>query len=114
MSTFDQTWFLKRGVEGDRGWVQISDAITNLSTDPTLLKSIAYLIFIATSNRHSQFIERPVMISVEDFSSDSSEEERNDDEEYKCKGKSSLKGPSVITRSQSRKNLEPLDNNADL
>jgi len=95
--------------------LQISDIITNSSTDPTLLKSVAYLIFIASSNRYSPFIEKPVMVAVEDLSSDTSDEEQKDDKEFKYKGKknSSLKGPNVITRSQSRQTLGPLDTNAN-
>jgi hypothetical protein len=58
LSTFDQTWFLKRGIRKDQGWLQVSDVVTNTSTDPTLLKSIAYIIFIASNNGYSPFIER--------------------------------------------------------
>ncbi|PKY50767.1 hypothetical protein RhiirA4_446532 [Rhizophagus irregularis] len=60
LSTFDQTWFLKRGVIGNHGWLQVSDVITNTSTDPTLLKSIAYIISIASNNCYSPFIEKPL------------------------------------------------------
>ncbi len=55
------------------------------------------------------------MVAVEDLSSDTSDEEQKDDKEFKYKGKknSSLKGPNVITRSQSRQTLGPLDTNAN-
>ncbi|CAB5215962.1 unnamed protein product [Rhizophagus irregularis] len=60
LSTFDQTWFLKRGIIGNHGWLQVSDVITNTSTEPTLLKSIAYIISIASNNCYSPFIEKPL------------------------------------------------------
>ncbi|CAI2166718.1 9160_t:CDS:2 [Funneliformis geosporum] len=88
-------WVLKR-VKGDQGWLQISDAITNASTDHTLLKSVAYLIFIASSNRYAPFIEKPIMVAVDG------------------KKISSLKEPTVITRSQSRQTLGPLNSNTNL
>ncbi|CAJ0651089.1 14744_t:CDS:2 [Entrophospora sp. SA101] len=112
LSTFNQTWFLKRGVKEDQGWLQISDVITNTSTDPTLLKSVAYVIFTATSNRYSPFIEKPAMFAVKELSSDTSDEEQKDDKDLKYKGKNntSSKGLNVITRSQSRQALGSLGN----
>ncbi|CAG8487769.1 7762_t:CDS:2, partial [Ambispora gerdemannii] len=54
-----------RGVKENHGWLHVSDAITNTSTDPTLLKSVAYIIFVASNNRYSPFLEKPVMVAVE-------------------------------------------------
>nr|CAG8603795.1 510_t:CDS:2 [Entrophospora candida] len=83
LSTFNQTWFLKRGVKEDQGWLQTSDVITNTSTDPTLLKSVAY----------------PAMFAVKELSSDTSDEEQKDDKDLKYKGKKNTpsKGLNVIT-----------------
>ncbi|CAI2164507.1 8273_t:CDS:2 [Funneliformis geosporum] len=96
---FEKKSFKRRNlqrVKGDQGWLQISDAITNASTDHTLLKSVAYLIFIASSNRYAPFIEKPIMVAVDG------------------KKISSLKEPTVITRSQSRQTLGPLNSNTNL
>ncbi|CAG8687663.1 5689_t:CDS:2 [Funneliformis caledonium] len=60
LSTFNQTWFLKR---------------------------VAYVIFTATSNRYSPFIEKPAMFAVKELSSDTSDEEQKDDKDLKYKGK---------------------------
>ncbi|CAG8769242.1 27165_t:CDS:2, partial [Racocetra persica] len=102
LSTFDQTFFLKRNVKGNKGFLQISDAVTNVSIEPTLLKSISYIISLSSNNRYSKFIDKPIMITKE-LSPDTSEEEQKNIIAYKYKGKkiSTTKEPNVLTRNRS-------------
>lgn len=102
LSTYDQTWFFERGVVGEEhGWLHVSDAITNLSTDPTLLKSVAYVIDLASKSRYAPFLERPIMIVDNvDEESDSPDKEQKDDSEFKYKGDLLPKSLNVATRSQ--------------
>ncbi|GBC21673.2 hypothetical protein GLOIN_2v1763835 [Rhizophagus irregularis DAOM 181602=DAOM 197198] len=102
LSTYDQTWFFERGVVGeDHGWLHVSDAITNLSTDPTLLKSVAYVIDLASKSRYTPFLERPIMVSDNvDEEPDSPDREQKDDSEFKYKGNLLPKSLNVATRSQ--------------
>ncbi|CAG8769562.1 11030_t:CDS:10, partial [Dentiscutata erythropus] len=110
LSTFDQTFFLKRSVKENNGFLQISDAVTNVSTEPTLLKSISYIIFLSSNNQYSKFIDKPIMVTKE-LSSGTSEEERKDIIAYKYKGrKISTKEPNVLTRKRSHM-LQSLNNN---
>ncbi|CAG8627765.1 8600_t:CDS:1, partial [Ambispora gerdemannii] len=110
------TWFLKRGGKRKPCVVACVGAITNTSTDPTLLKSVAYITFVASNNRYSPFLEKPVMVAVEELSSDRSDEEQKDNKEFKYKGKEnlSLKGSNVVTRIQRRQALRSLDTNVNL
>ncbi|RGB24671.1 hypothetical protein C1646_772746, partial [Rhizophagus diaphanus] len=98
LSTYDQTWFLERGVVGeDHGWLHISDTITNSSTDPTLLKSVAYIKDLTFKNRYVPFLEKPVMIADNvDEESDSSDKEQKGDSDFNLFPKNS----NVITRKQ--------------
>ncbi|CAI2195665.1 6413_t:CDS:2, partial [Funneliformis geosporum] len=54
LSTYDQTWVLKMGVEKvegkDYGWLHVSNTIMCASTNPTLLKSVAYIIDLASND----------------------------------------------------------------
>ncbi|CAG8767666.1 38676_t:CDS:2, partial [Gigaspora margarita] len=77
------------------------DPISNTSTDPTLFNSITYIIFISNS-RYAPYIDKPKMITDEEPSnSGTSDNEQNDDKEFKYKKKLSLKESNVATRSQS-------------
>ncbi|RGB29044.1 hypothetical protein C1646_767084 [Rhizophagus diaphanus] len=102
LSTYDQTWFFERGVVGeDHGWLHVSDAITNLSTDPTLLKSVAYVIDLASKGRYTPFLERPIMVADNvDEEPDSPGREQKGDSEFKYKGNLLPKSLNVATRSQ--------------
>ncbi|CAB5364298.1 unnamed protein product [Rhizophagus irregularis] len=108
LSTYDQTWFLERGVVGeDHGWLHISDTITNSSTDPTLLKSVAYIIDLASKNRYAPFLEKPIMIADNvDEESDSSDKEQIGDSDFKYRGNLFPKNSNVITRKQNHQYLE--------
>ncbi|KAF0452011.1 serine/threonine protein kinase [Gigaspora margarita] len=102
LSSYDQTWFLQRGIIGDHDWLRVSDPISNASTDPTLLKSIAYIIFVASNSRYAPYIDKPILITDEESSnSGTSDNEQKDDKEFKYKKALSLKEPNVVTRSQS-------------
>ncbi|CAG8775603.1 1199_t:CDS:2, partial [Gigaspora rosea] len=57
--------FFQRNVKGNKGFLQISDAVTNESTEPTLLKSISYIISLSSNNRYSKFIDNPIMTTKE-------------------------------------------------
>lgn len=115
MSTYDQTWFLERGVVGeDHGWLHISDTITNSSTDPTLLKSVAYIIDLASKNRYAPFLEKPIMIADNvDEESDSSDKEQKGDSDFKYRGNLFPKNSNVITRKQNHQVLRS-DNNINI
>uniref|UniRef100_U9SQK0 Uncharacterized protein n=1 Tax=Rhizophagus irregularis (strain DAOM 181602 / DAOM 197198 / MUCL 43194) TaxID=747089 RepID=U9SQK0_RHIID len=109
LSTYDQTWFLKREavkVEGE----------DHTSTSPTLLKSVAYMIDLASNDHYAPFLKKPMMTADtnEDDKDDESIPEKKDDSEFKYKGYLLPKGPNVVTRSQSRQVLGSLDTNVDL
>ncbi|PKK66347.1 hypothetical protein RhiirC2_868353 [Rhizophagus irregularis] len=110
LSTYDQTWFLKREavkVEGE----------DHTSTSPTLFKSVAYMIDLASNNHYAPFLKKPMM-TVDDTNEDDKDDEpiseKKDDSEFKYKGYLLPKGPNVVTRSQSRQVLGSLDTNVDL
>ncbi|CAB4377277.1 unnamed protein product [Rhizophagus irregularis] len=121
LSTYDQTWFLKREVvkvEGeDHGLLYVSNTIMSVSTSPTLLKSVAYMIDLASNNHYAPFLKKPMM-TVDDTNEDDKDDEpiseKKDDSEFKYKGYLLPKGPNVVTRSQSRQVLGSLDTNVDL
>jgi hypothetical protein len=99
-------------VRKDYGWLHVSDTITNSSTDPTLLKSVAYIIRLASINRYAPFLGKPVMVADNaDEESDSSDREQKDDNDFKYKGNLFPKNSNVITRSQDRQILGFLDTN---
>ncbi|CAB4435754.1 unnamed protein product [Rhizophagus irregularis] len=120
LSTYDQTWFLKREavkVEGeDHGQLYVSNTVTSTSTSPTLLKSVAYMIDLASNDHYAPFLKKPMMTADtnEDDKDDESIPEKKDDSEFKYKGYLLPKGPNVVTRSQSRQVLGSLDTNVDL
>ncbi|GBC12356.2 hypothetical protein GLOIN_2v1788144 [Rhizophagus irregularis DAOM 181602=DAOM 197198] len=66
LSIYDQMWFLKRKVyrveEENYGLLSISGFIKNTSTDPTLLRSIVYIINLASNDRYTPFLKKPTMI----------------------------------------------------
>ncbi|EXX70942.1 kinase-like domain-containing protein [Rhizophagus irregularis DAOM 181602=DAOM 197198] len=121
LSTYDQTWFLKREVvnvgEEDHGRLYVSNTIMSVSTSPTLLKSVAYMIDLASNNHYAPFLKKPTM-TVDDTNEDDKDDEpiseKKDDSEFKYKGYLLPKGPNVVTRSQSRQVLGSLDTNVDL
>ncbi|RIB14492.1 hypothetical protein C2G38_2195038 [Gigaspora rosea] len=57
-----------RGINGVYDWLRVSDPISNTSTDPTLLKSIAYIIFVASNSRYAPYIDKPKLITDEESS----------------------------------------------
>ncbi|CAB5388973.1 unnamed protein product [Rhizophagus irregularis] len=120
LSTYDQTWFLKREavkVEGeDHGRLYVSNTVTSTSTSPTLLKSVAYMIDLASNDHYAPFLKKPMMTADtnEDDKDDEFIPEKKDDSEFKYKGYLLPKGPNVVTRSQSRQVLGSLDTNVDL
>ncbi|CAG8831173.1 8272_t:CDS:2, partial [Cetraspora pellucida] len=90
LSTYNQTWFLERGVTGeDYGWLHVSDAITNSSINPTLLKSVAYIINLASIDRYAPFLEKPIMVAdnanKDDDDCDDYFSEKKGDREFKYK-----------------------------
>ncbi|PKC08790.1 hypothetical protein RhiirA5_476304 [Rhizophagus irregularis] len=118
LSTYDQTLFLKREVvkvEGeDYGRLYISNTIMSASTSPTLLKSVAYIIDLASNDHYSPFLKKPTMTADDTNEDDEPIPEKKDDSEFKYKGYLLPKGPNVITRNQSRRVLGSLDTNVDL
>ncbi|RIB21804.1 hypothetical protein C2G38_2175618 [Gigaspora rosea] len=91
LSTYNQTWFLERGVTGeDYGWLHVLDAITNTSINPTLLKSIAYIINLASIDHYAPFLEKSIMVAdnadKDDDDGDDSFSEKKGDREFKYKG----------------------------
>ncbi|CAG8761555.1 10614_t:CDS:2, partial [Gigaspora margarita] len=86
----------------EHDWLCVSDPISNTSTDPTLLNSITYKIFVASNSRYAPYIDKPKMIIDEESSnSGTSDNEQNDDKEFKYKKKTSLKESNIVTRSRS-------------
>ncbi|KAF0379196.1 serine/threonine protein kinase [Gigaspora margarita] len=61
LSTYDQTWFFQRGIDRNNyEWIRVSDIITNVSTDPTLLKSLH-------TSSVSFYIKKPSLMMIKIF-----------------------------------------------
>ncbi|GBB88531.1 hypothetical protein RclHR1_15060005 [Rhizophagus clarus] len=116
LSTYDQTWFLKREVEGeDYGRLYISNTITNVSTSPTLLRSVAYIINLVFNDHYAPFLKKPT-VTVDDNNEDDKDDEptpKEKDDEFKYKGNLLPKTTNVITRSKSQV-LGSLNINVDI
>jgi hypothetical protein len=101
-------------VEGDdHGWLHVSNTITSASTSPTLLKSAAYVIDLASNDHYAPFLNKPIM-TADDTDEDNKDEpipKKKNDSEFKYKGYLHPKSPNVVTRSQSRQVLGSLDTN---
>ncbi|GES87501.1 hypothetical protein GLOIN_2v1788144 [Rhizophagus clarus] len=113
LSTYDQTWFLKREVykveEEDYGLLSISGFIKNTSTDPTLLRSVAYIVNLASNDRYAPFLKKPTMIANDTNEGDEVDNESSDDGDFKYKGNLHPREQNVLTRSKCRQALASSD-----
>ncbi|CAB4399029.1 unnamed protein product [Rhizophagus irregularis] len=109
LSTYDQTWFLKRRVykveEENYGLLSISGFIKNTSTDPTLLRSVAYIINLSSNDRYAPFLNKPIMITNDTNEGDEVDDESSDDTDFKYKGNLPPREQNVLTRSKCRQPL---------
>lgn len=72
--------------EENYGLLSISGFINNTSTDPTLLRSVAYIINLVSNDRYAPFLKKPTMVANDTNEDDEVDNESSDDGDFKYKG----------------------------
>jgi hypothetical protein len=77
--------------------------IKNTSTDPTLFRSVAYIINLDSNDRYVSFLKKPTMIANDTNEADEVDEvdnessEQKNDEDFKYKGLMLYQPPSLMS-----------------
>ncbi|CAH1769304.1 7196_t:CDS:1, partial [Entrophospora sp. SA101] len=86
-------------------------------TNPMLLKSIAYMIDLASNEHYVSFLEKPIMIANNVYEGNENDDEyfpeQKGDREFKYRGKLIMKEPSFVTPSQGHQALRTLNINVE-